>query len=178
VPFDAGVPESEAVPSPLSTNVTPDGRVPFSLRLGVGVPVEATVNELAEPNVKVVPLAEVTDGAWLTVVTVRTKDWLAFAPTPLLAVIVIGKVPPEVGVPERVAVPLPLSTKLTPIGSEPVSDTAAVGKPDVVTSKLLETPSAKVVPADDVTAGAWSTTRVKDWLPLGLTPFAALTVIG
>ena len=91
------------------------------------MPVELTVNELAEPNVNVVALAEVRDGAWVTVVTVSTKDWLAFGLTPLLAVIVIGYVPPEVGVPERVAVPLPLSTKLTPFGSAPVSDRADVG---------------------------------------------------
>jgi hypothetical protein len=90
VPFDVGVPESEAVPSPLLTNVTPDGRVPLSLRLGVGVPVEVTVNEPAEPNLNVVLSPEVTAGAWVAVVTVRTKDWLASAPIPLLAVIVIG----------------------------------------------------------------------------------------
>ena len=38
----------------------------------------------------------------------------------MLAVTVTGKVPLAVGVPARVAVPSPLSVKLTPAGSLPV----------------------------------------------------------
>ena len=57
-----------AVPSPLSVNVTPLGKAPFSVRLGVGEPVVVTVKVLAAPTVKVVLLALVMiAGAWLTV---------------------------------------------------------------------------------------------------------------
>ena len=40
---------------------------------------------------------------------------------------------PAAGVPARVAVPSPLSTKVTPAGSAPVSVSAGVGNPVVVT---------------------------------------------
>ena len=56
----------------------------------------------------------------------------------MLAVIVIGKVPrlsPD-GVPAIVAVPLPLSLKVTEIGSAPDSVRAGAGEPVVVTVKL------------------------------------------
>ena len=42
---------------------------------------------------KVVWLAEVMAGAVPEVLTVRVKDWLAGEPTPLVAVMVIGKEP-------------------------------------------------------------------------------------
>ena len=41
--------------------------------------------------------------------------------------------------------PSPLSTKVTPLGSEPTSDRAAVGKPVEVTVKVPAEPSVKVV---------------------------------
>ena len=53
----AGVPESVAVPFPLSLNVTPDGSVPVSDKLGVGTPVDVTVKAQALPTVQVVWLA-------------------------------------------------------------------------------------------------------------------------
>ena len=56
--------------------------------------------------------------------------------------------------PARVAVPSPLSTKVTPLGSEPTSDKAAVGKPVEVTVKVPAEPSVNVVLAADVMAGA------------------------
>ena len=45
---------SVAVPLPLSMNVTPLGRVPLSLSVGVGTPVAVTVNVPAMPVVNVV----------------------------------------------------------------------------------------------------------------------------
>ena len=79
-----------------------------------------------DPTVKVVELAEVMAGA---VSTVRVKDWVALGDTPLAAVMVIAYDPrvPAAGVPARVAVPSPLSVKVTPVGSAPVSVRAAVG---------------------------------------------------
>ena len=48
---------------PLSVKVTPLGRVPHLDSEGVGVPVAVTVNEPAEPTVKVVASALVNIGA-------------------------------------------------------------------------------------------------------------------
>ena len=48
-----GIPESAALPSPLSVNKTPDGRLPDSDKLGVGTPVDLTVKAQAMPTVHV-----------------------------------------------------------------------------------------------------------------------------
>jgi len=77
---------------PLSTpvvalKVTPLGSVPVSLRVGVGKPVAVTGNDPAVPTVNAVLLALVMAGASLTV---SVKLWVAFVPTPLLAVMVRG----------------------------------------------------------------------------------------
>ena len=80
----AGVPVSAAVPSPLSTNVTPVGSAPVSLKAGVGNPVVVTVNVSNVPVANVVLSALVIAGAWLTV---SVKLWLASGTTPLAAVI-------------------------------------------------------------------------------------------
>ena len=56
---------------------------------------------------------------------------------------------PAAGVPARVAVPSPLSTKVTPVGSAPVSLSAAVGVPVVVTVNVPALPVA-----NDLAAGA------------------------
>jgi hypothetical protein len=87
-------------------------------------------------------------------------------------------VPPAEGVPDRLAVPSPLSVKVTPEGRDPDSVRLAVGIPEVVTRKLLVTPAEKVVEAEEVIFGAWSTVRVKDWVALGEIPFDAAMVIG
>ena len=76
----AGVPDREAVPLPLSTKVTPVGRVPVSARAGVGLPVVVTVKLPAPPTVKVV-VAGRGDGRGG--VTVRVKLWVAGLPMPL-----------------------------------------------------------------------------------------------
>ena len=65
-----GVPASVAVPLLLSVKVTPLGRAPvlvMTILAPVGKPVVVTVNVPALPTVKVVLLALVMDGAWLTV---------------------------------------------------------------------------------------------------------------
>ena len=148
----AGVPLRVAVPSPLSVNVTPEGRVPDSANDGVGEPVAVTVNVPADPVVNVVDAADVMAGAWSTV---RTKFWLTDGPTPLAAVMVMGYVPsvPVAGVPDRVAVPFPLSTNVTPVGSGPLSPMAGVGEPVVVTVNEPAAPVVNVVDAADVMAG-------------------------
>src|SRR5271166_6919571 len=66
----AGVPLSTPV---AASNVTPLGKAPVSLSVGVGVPVVVTVKLPAVPTVKVVLVALVIAGAWLTV---RVKFWV------------------------------------------------------------------------------------------------------
>ena len=66
--------------------------------------------------------------------------------------------PVPVGVPWRVAVPLPLSLKVTPVGSAPVSVMLGVGAPVVVTVKKETRPNTKVVVLPLVMVGAvWAT---------------------
>ena len=175
LPGAEAVPERVAVPSPLSVNVTPAGSEPDSLIEAVGLPVEVTVKVPADPVVKVVLAPLVMAGA---ASTVRVKDWVASEPTPLLAVMVIGNEPLDVGVPASVAVPSPLSTRVTPAGSEPVSVMAAVGSPVEVTVKVPADPVVKVVLAPLVMAGAASTVSVNDWVASEPTPLLAVMVIG
>jgi hypothetical protein len=63
VPVAVGIPLSVPVPSPLSVNVTPDGKAPDSVMLGVGLPIVITVNELCVPTVKFALLLLVMAGA-------------------------------------------------------------------------------------------------------------------
>ncbi len=81
-----------------------------------------------------------------------------------------------------VAVPFPLSVKLTPEGRVPVSLRARVGPPGypvAVTVKSGEPPPAgKVTVLALVMAGAWSTTSVKACVAFGETPLEAVIVIG
>src|SRR5262249_8767013 len=66
------------------------------------------------------------------------------------------------GVPARVAVPSPLSVKVTPLGSKFAGIlSAAVGKPAVVTVNEPGLPTVNVVLLALVMAGAWFTVRVK-----------------
>ena len=48
-------------------------------------------------------------------------------------------------VPLSVAVPLPLSVNVTPLGRAPLSVSAGVGKPVAVTVKVPAAPAVKVV---------------------------------
>jgi hypothetical protein len=72
----------------------------------------------------------------------------------LAALIRIGKVPVDDGVPDSVADPLPLSTKVTPDGRDPDSVSAGTGLPVAVTVNVLGTPGMKVVAAALVIDGA------------------------
>jgi hypothetical protein len=81
--FAAGVPLS----TPAGVKVTPAGSAPASLKAGAGDPVAVAWNVPAAPTVNVVLAALVMAGAWPIV---SVKFWVAFDPTPLLAVIVIG----------------------------------------------------------------------------------------
>ena len=74
------------------------------------------------------------------------------------------------------ALPSPLSTKVTPEGSAPVSLIAAFGNPVVVTVNVLAMKMANAVLAGLVIAGAWSTVSVKLWVASGSTPLAAVMV--
>ena len=60
---------------------------------------------------------------------------------------------PLAGVPDRVAVPSPLLTKVTPLGSVPDSVSVAFGFPVLVTVNVPALPSANVVLAAEVMDG-------------------------
>jgi len=126
----------------LSVKVTPLGKAPDSERLGAGKPVVVTENVPAVPTVKVVEAPLLIVGA---LPTIKVKLCVPFVPIPLLAMMVIGKEPVVDEVPAIVAEPSPLSTKVIPVGSEPVSERAAVGIAVVVTLKVPATPATKVV---------------------------------
>jgi hypothetical protein len=116
-----------------------------------------TVNEPAAPTVKSALLALVIAGG---VFTVSVKLCVALGGMPLFAVMTIGKMPPVVGVPARVAVPLLLFTKVTPAGSAPVcvmTIAAPLGTPVVVTVNVPAWLSVNVVLLALVMAGDWFT---------------------
>src|SRR6185312_17479982 len=99
-------------------------------------------------------------------------------PAVLVAVMVIGNVPLAVGVPASVAVPSPLSVKVTPDGSEPASvNVVAVGNPTwVVTVNVPAEPTAKVVWLALVIAGSSVTVSVNDCVAFGGMPLLAVKV--
>ena len=94
--------------------------------------------------------------------TARVKLWVAGLPAPV-AVMVIGyeAADPLAGVPASVAVPSWLSVKVTPLGREPVSDSAGTGVPVVVTVKVPAVPWVKVVVLAEVMAAGVLTVRAK-----------------
>ena len=178
LPAAPGVPAMVAVPSPLSTRVTPEGRAPVSVMAAVGFPVEVTENVPGEPWVKLELDPLVMAGAAGAGATVRVNAWVASEPTPLEAVMVIGKLPAAPGVPASVAVPSPLLTNVTPAGSEPVSLSVGVGTPVADTVNVPAEPLVKVVADADVIAGADFTVRVNDCVAFVPTPLAAVMVNG
>ncbi len=129
----------------MSVKPTPTGSAPVTDRVvGDGYPaVVVTVNAPAEPTANTAPSALVITGF---LITLNVNAWVASAVAPLEAVIVIGKDPATDGVPARVAVPLPLSVKLTPTGRAPVLViVVATGYPAaVVTVKLPALPLVNV----------------------------------
>ena len=170
LPVWGEVPARVPVPLAFGVKVIPDGRLPNSETVGVGVPVVVTVKLPATLWVNVVALAEVMAGAWSTV---RVKDWEAAGLTPLEALKVIGNDPVWVGVPDSEP-----WVNDTPPGSAPDSLIVGVGKPVAVGVKVPLEPTRKVAAAAEVMAGAWSTVRVKDWEAGLPTPLPAPSVIG
>ena len=85
----------------------------------------------------------------------RVNVWLAEGPVPLDAVMVKLVVPAGApGAAVSVPVPSPLSTKVTPAGSVPVSDSAGAGLPVVMTVKVPPVPAVKLADGGEVIAGA------------------------
>jgi hypothetical protein len=76
-----------------------------------------------------------------------------------------------------VAVPFPLSVKLSPMGSGPDSVRAGAGYPVVVMGRFSATPTVAVVAGILLTAGALVTVRVNAWVtvPAG---FLAVSLSG
>jgi hypothetical protein len=116
-------------------------------------------------NVVEVPAVIVGEAAVKLVIagaatTFSVKVCCALDPTPLFAVIVIGVLPTAAGIPEIVAVPLPLSVKFTLAGSDPVLVSAGVGLPVVVTVNVPLAPAVKVTELALVIAGAWTRTTL------------------
>ena len=94
----------------------------------------------------------------------------------MLAVMVMGydAADVEAGVPLRVAVPLPLSMNITPVGRLPDSVKEATGNPAVVTENHPVDPVVNVVVLPEVMASPWSMVRVKLWVALVPMPLAAV----
>lgn len=89
--------------------------------------------------------------------------------------------PDSVAVPESAAVALPLSWKVTPLGSEPDSVRVGTGVPVAVTVKLPAVPAVKVVPLALLIMGATGaglTLRVKLCVASGPDPLWAVIVRG
>src|SRR5262245_21875258 len=144
----AGVPESVAVPLPLSTNVTPDGRVPVCVIDVTSGVADVVIAELrAAPTLNVVA-AVLVDRGVAALGTVSTK-FCVVGPTTFAAVIVKGYVPAVLtaAVPASVAVPLPLSVNVTPDGSAPTRVSVAVGMLVVEIVNVPGVPITNVVEA-------------------------------
>ena len=94
---------------------------------------------------------------------VSVKLWVT-VPAALVAVTERSNMPATVGVPARVAVPLLLSTNVTPAGRVPVSSRAGAGVPVAVTGNENAVPKATVSDPALVMAGACSMVSVKLWV--------------
>ena len=136
-----------AVPSPLSVKVDDGGgENPLVENAGVGVPVVVNVKLKGSPVMAVADAALVKVGA-LASATVSVKSWVNPGMfTPVLCADTAWYVPGVCTVPDIVAVPSPLSTKLTPAGKAgtprptPESVRFGIGAPLDVTMKLNGTP--------------------------------------
>ena len=92
-----------------------------------------------------------------------------------------GRCPPvpPAGVPDRVAVLSPLSTKVTPVGSVPRLGQGAVGQsPSWSPRSCCRGRSVKVASSADVMTGAAVTVRRKLWVASEPTPLPAVMVTG
>jgi hypothetical protein len=113
-------------------NDTPVGSVAVSARVGVGVPVAATVNVPPIPAVNVAAAALVIVGAEPTS-TVSVNAWV-------VELIVLVALISNVNGPISVGVPLskPEDERVIPVGSVPVTEYVGAGDPVAVTWKELE----------------------------------------
>jgi hypothetical protein len=106
---------------------------------------------VAEPGEAEIAKSFVTGGRTLRVKVCCTD------PAALEAVMVNVEADCDVAVPASVAVPLPLSVKLTPVGRTPLSDIDGVGEPVVVTVKEPATFVVKeVLTAEVMAGGVWT----------------------
>ena len=147
VPARVGLPDRLAVPLPLSVRVTPGGR-PLAVILAVGYPVATTSPQLFSgwPTGAVLQVGmETKDGPPLAPVTLIVKCPDTDPPA-LVAVMTGVYVPARVGLPEMLAVPLPLSVRVIP-GGRPLAVILAVGYPVATISPQLFTgwPTVPVV---------------------------------
>jgi hypothetical protein len=134
--------------------------------LAVAGPLSATVTPETKGPATVPVIVQFVEQ--FTAVTESVNDCVAFDPTPLLAVSVTGFTDADVAVPVIVAVPLLLSVKVTPPGSEPVRCSAGVGFPVAVTVNVPFTLAMKVALLALVIAGGVFTVIVTvdmTWLP-------------
>ena len=162
---------------PLSLNVTPAGSVPEGVIDGAGAPVVVT------PNVPAAPTANVVEAALVTIAgrsTCSRKDCCASVPTPLCAVIVTAYdvAAPAPAEPDSVAVPLPLSVNVTPVGSVPDSDSVGDGVPVDVTVKEADVPTTNLVDVALVIAACWCTVSTNACTASVPMPLCAVNVSG
>lgn len=170
IPPTVGVPDS----TPLEERVTPVGNVPVSLNVGGGEPVADTVKVPAVPSINVVADTVVMVGALFVAEGLTTNEKLCVTgdPTPLVAVMVIGKVPLCVGVP-----PKELNPKAIPVGRVPdIVNGDGAGVPVAVAVNVCPaTPCVNVAVFVDVNTGGPSIVRVKVSPAAGEIPFMATT---
>src|SRR5687768_479638 len=114
-----GVPASAPVPG---VKVMPLGSAPLTDSVGAGTPLAATVKLPGAPTMNVAALALLMPEGWFTT---SVNPCVALAPIAFEAVTVIGKLPPEAGVPES----SPPVLSVTPEGSVPVAVNVGAGKP-------------------------------------------------
>ena len=80
---------------------------------------------------------------------------------------------PGPGVPATVAVPSPLSVKVTPVGRAPASLSAGAGYAVVVTVNVPGVPAVNVIASPLVMAVPWLTVSVKSCVAAVPTPLVA-----
>ncbi len=158
-------PAPELIDWGVKDDVAPDGS-PVALNPTVcdapRVTVVVTGTFTSDPATSVTDVGTPTEKSLGWALTARVKLWLAGLPAPV-AVMVIGyeAADPLAGVPASVAVPSWLSVKVTPLGREPVADSAGTGVPEVVTVNDPAVPWVKVVVLAEVMAAGVLTVRAK-----------------
>ena len=153
--------------------VAPDGRPEADNATDCG-PLIDVVTMLVVAALPAATLAEggeaaiVKSGGSGAALTTRVKLWLAGVPYPLLALMVKGYElnEPAAGVPAKVAVPLPWSVQVTPVGRLPDSVSPIGELPVAVTVKVPALPTVNVVVLADVMLGGVLTTsgKVRVWV--------------